>query len=93
MSRYTENDSSDSSRLSTAAQTGNDDIQQQKQRRKCEKGQKQQQLDKERKKKQRTTDKLAGNKIKTASEGSREIEAARKRLAVPKHKCQWLEPC
>ena len=85
MPRYTENDSSDSSRLSTAAQTNNDDIQQQKQRRKCEKGKKQQQLDKERKKKQHTIDKLAENKrIKTASEGSREIEAARKRLAAAK---------
>ena len=84
MPRYTENDSSDSSRLSTAAQTSNDDIQQQKQRRKCEKGKKQQQLDKERKKKQRTIDKLSENKIKTASEGSREIEAARKRLAAAK---------
>ena len=85
MPHYPENDSSDSSRLSTAAQTSNDDIQQQKQRRKCEKGKKQQQLDKERKKKQHTIDKLAENKrIKTASEGSREIEAARKRLDAAK---------
>ena len=84
MPRYTENDSSDSSRLSSTTQTSNDDIQQQKQRRKCEKEKKQQQLDKESKKKQRTIHKLSENKIKTASEGSREIEAARKRLAAAK---------
>ena len=61
MTHYPENDSSDSSRFSSAdsktAQTSDDDIQ--KQRRKREKEKKQQQLDKERKKKQNTIDKLA----------------------------------
>ena len=63
MTHYPENDSSDSSRFSSAdsktAQTSDDDNIRKKQRRKREKEKKQQQLDKERKKKQNTIDKLA----------------------------------